>query len=309
MAPPACTRGTRNRVNPVTVILQGGYALELDPADKDPVVQSLISGEIFAAAPDRPLELSAAGGERLRFRAGAVIAVILPGAEGMSAETVAIPPGADAPRKGVIVHAHAAAGAIKPYVLIEDFLPAAEHDEVLRRALAARERFVASTVDSKESHHRASLVLSNEAPIVGLMRPRIAAALPDAALRLGLVREPTRAAVDPSAVECQVTAHNDGDFYHVHNDSGSPRTKHRTLSYVYYFQSRPKPFQGGELRLYEVAVKDGFYVAGESYWLIEPKDNAVLFFPSHAMHEVLPVTCSSRAFEDSRFTVNGWVAL
>jgi SM-20-related protein len=294
-------------MNPVTVILQGGYALELDPADTDPVIQSLISGAIFAAAPDRVLEISTAGGERLRFRAGAIVAVIQPGAGGEPIGTIGTSPDADAPPKAAIVYSRAAPGAVEPYVLIENFLPAAEHDEVLRRTLAARDRFVASKVDDKELHYRASLVLNNEAAIADVMRPRIAAALPAAAVQLGLAKGPVRA--EPSAVECQVTAHNDGDFYRVHNDAGSPRTKHRTLSYVYYFQSRPRSFQGGELRLYEVAVKDGFYVAGESYWLIEPKNNALLFFPSHAMHEVLPVTCSSRAFEDSRFTVNGWVAL
>jgi len=292
-------------VNPMTVILQGGYALELDPADTDPVIQSLVSGEVFAAAQDRAFELSTAGGERLRFRAGAVVAVILPGAEGEAAGTIG--KSADSPQKAALVYRRAAPGAVEPYVLIEDFLAGAEHDEVLHRTLAARECFVASKVDDDKLHYRASLVLKDDAGIADLMRPRIAAALPAAALRLGLAEGHVK--VDPSAVECQVTAHNDGDFYRVHNDAGSPRTKHRTLSYVYYFRSRPRSFQGGELRLYEVAISDGFYVAGEGYWLIEPKDNAILFFPSHAMHEVLPVTCSSRAFADSRFTVNGWVAL
>jgi len=294
-------------VNPMTVILQGGYALELDPADEDPVIQSLVSGEIFAAAQDKALELSTAGGERLRFRAGAIVAVVLPGDASEPKGDAGKPPSAEAPQKAALVYRRAAPAAVEPYVLVENFLPAAEHDEVLRRTLAARERFVASKVDDENLHYRASLVLNDEAAIADLMRPRIAAALPTAALRLGLAERPVE--VEPSAVECQVTAHNDGDFYRVHNDAGSPRTKHRTLSYVYYFQSRPRSFQGGELRLYEVAVSNGFYVAGESYWLIEPKDNAVLFFPSHAMHEVLPVTCSSRAFKDSRFTVNGWVAL
>ncbi|HXQ42533.1 MAG TPA: hypothetical protein VN821_14785, partial [Candidatus Udaeobacter sp.] len=193
-------------MNPVTVILQGGYALELDPADKDPVIQSLISGEVFVSAPDRALELPTAGGERLRFRAGAIVAVILPGA-GEPAETIGTSPGADAPQKAAIVYRRAAPDAVEPYVLIENFLPAAEHDEVLSRTLAARERFVASTVDDKELHYRASLVLNDEAAIFDLMRPRIAAALPAAAAQLGLAKGPVRPEL--SAVECQVTAHND----------------------------------------------------------------------------------------------------
>ncbi|MGB8690572.1 MAG: proline hydroxylase, partial [Microcoleus sp.] len=32
-----------------------------------------------------------------------------------------------------------------------------------------------------------------------------------------------------------------------------------------------------------------------------------VFFLSRYMHEVLPVSCPSKAFADSRFTINGWV--
>jgi SM-20-related protein len=32
-----------------------------------------------------------------------------------------------------------------------------------------------------------------------------------------------------------------------------------------------------------------------------------VFFDSHLMHEVLPVSVPSGAFEDWRFTVNGWL--
>lgn len=110
-----------------------------------------------------------------------------------------------------------------------------------------------------------------------------------------------------SEIEMQITAHNHGHYYKIHNDNGSPDTATRFLTYVYYYYQDPKPFTGGELRIYELAVKDGFYVAGDRYRDIEPLHNSLIIFPSHYMHEVLPIQCPSLRFEDSRFTVNGWI--
>ncbi|MBE9012911.1 2OG-Fe(II) oxygenase, partial [Pseudanabaenaceae cyanobacterium LEGE 13415] len=45
----------------------------------------------------------------------------------------------------------------------------------------------------------------------------------------------------------------------------------------------------------------------ESYQEIQPINNSIIFFPSHFLHEVLPVSCPSRQFADSRFTLNGWI--
>jgi SM-20-related protein len=33
----------------------------------------------------------------------------------------------------------------------------------------------------------------------------------------------------------------------------------------------------------------------------------LVVFPSRYLHEVLPVSCPSQTFADSRFTINGWV--
>jgi Rps23 Pro-64 3,4-dihydroxylase Tpa1-like proline 4-hydroxylase len=80
-------------------------------------------------------------------------------------------------------------------------------------------------------------------------------------------------------------------------DAGSPGV--RTVSGVYYFYRQPKAFDGGELRLYAFGE--------EAFVDIEPSENAFVAFPSFAAHEVLPVTCPSGAFEDSRFSVNCWL--
>ncbi len=111
----------------------------------------------------------------------------------------------------------------------------------------------------------------------------------------------------PLGIEAQLTAHNDGHFYKIHNDNGSPDTMNRVLTYVYYFHREPKGFSGGELLLYDGAMHNNSMMAVRSSHTIQPRNNSIVFFPSHFMHEVLPITCTSRAFRDSRFTINGWV--
>ena len=108
-------------------------------------------------------------------------------------------------------------------------------------------------------------------------------------------------------IEAQLTAHNDNNFYKVHNDSGSADTAHRVLTFVYYFNRQPKAYSGGELRVYDHKVANGYHYAAETFRTIEPTDNSMVFFASEEMHEVLMVKCPSRVFMDSRFTINGWV--
>ncbi len=43
-------------------------------------------------------------------------------------------------------------------------------------------------------------------------------------------------------------------------------------------------------------------------YVAEPDHNSALFFARDLLHEVLPVTCESGAFADSRFAVNVWIS-
>ncbi|HEY9301476.1 MAG TPA: 2OG-Fe(II) oxygenase, partial [Phormidium sp.] len=74
-----------------------------------------------------------------------------------------------------------------------------------------------------------------------------------------------------------------------------------------YFYREPKPFSGGELLIYDTQIFNSSYYKADSFQAIEPRNNSIVFFPSQCYHEVLPVTCVSQAFADSRFTINGWV--
>jgi SM-20-related protein len=281
--------------SPATVVLQGGFTLEINTDDADPVAQALLSGELLRRDPQDVVELTVSNGQRVRFRAGAVVAVILGDGDNTAAHE-------DTEGETVLELKRPA----MPYLVMQEFLTPAQHAELIALTLAAESRFRPSSTASGSGRRRSSLVLLDDAKIAEIIIPRLNQAVPDVARRLNIARAAN--AKGAAGVDCQVTAHNDGDFYGVHNDSGAAGLEHRTISYVYYFRSRPRPFRGGELRLYDVAVENGVYVAGDEHRLIEPKDNSVIFFPSHTMHEVLPVSCPSKQFADSRFTVNGWIS-
>lgn len=92
-------------------------------------------------------------------------------------------------------------------------------------------------------------------------------------------------------MEAQITASNDGDYFRLHQDGGPDDT--REISFVYFVHSEPRRFSGGELRI----VSD----------TVPPQGDTLVLFPSLSPHEVLPLCLPSRAFADSRFTVNGWI--
>jgi hypothetical protein len=106
-------------------------------------------------------------------------------------------------------------------------------------------------------------------------------------------------------IELQVTASNDGDYFRLHQDTGPNDT--REISFVYFFHREPRRFSGGELRIYETRLIDGHLTPADHSHTLSPRQDTLVFFPSHNEHEVLPVRVPSRAFADSRFTVNGWI--
>jgi len=106
-------------------------------------------------------------------------------------------------------------------------------------------------------------------------------------------------------IEVQVTASNDGDYFRLHQDTGQEDT--REISFVYFFHREPRRFSGGELRIYPTQMIDGRVTPADHARTLSPRQDTIVFFPSKNEHEVLPVRVPSRAFADSRFTVNGWI--
>lgn len=190
---------------------------------------------------------------------------------------------------------------ISDYVQFENFLSPIDHAWLLEYVLQRQSDFVSTRTSTGAENYRESVVLYHFPEFADLVRKRIQALFPDIIATLGL----PDFAIDQ--IEAQLTAHNDGNFYKVHNDNGSPDTATRELTYVYYFYREPKAFSGGELVIYDSKIQNNYYVRADTYKQVEPRNNSIVFFMSRYMHEVLPIQCPSRAFADSRFTINGWI--
>lgn len=190
---------------------------------------------------------------------------------------------------------------ISEYLQLDNFLTPEEHQHLLDYVLLRETQFISTQTSTGASNYRESVVLYTFPEFSSLISQRIRSVFPNVLAGLGMP------AFELGEIEAQLTAHNDGNFYKVHNDNGSSETATRELTYVYYFYREPKAFSGGELVIYDSKIANNYYVQAETYKTVEPRNNSIVFFLSRYMHEVLPVQCPSRAFVDSRFTINGWL--
>lgn len=119
---------------------------------------------------------------------------------------------------------------------------------------------------------------------------RVREIVPAALTELGLRPLPT------ASIQLQATSTNDGEFFKPHLDNKHPATMRRWLSFTFFLHREPRGFSGGQLRM-----------RGAGRWQsIEPQANRIVLFPPGVLHEIAPVTCPTKAFTDSRLTLNGW---
>lgn len=193
-------------------------------------------------------------------------------------------------------------------VVLDEFLAPQEVAELTAYVLARQPEFQASEVVSPSSEkgivnyeHRRSRVLMNVGPHEHVILQRIKTVLPDVLHTLGM----EQFLIADS--EVQVTASNDGDYFHFHSDNSDERVASRYLTFVYFFHREPKQFEGGELRIHDARLDGSVYVSQGSYQAIAPRQNQIVFFPCELLHEITPIECASQQFADSRFTLNGWL--
>jgi Rps23 Pro-64 3,4-dihydroxylase Tpa1-like proline 4-hydroxylase len=200
---------------------------------------------------------------------------------------------------------------VPPHALVRDFLTDAEQAEVLAFTLAHADAFQGSGVHEEPyqgasptgERIRRSRVIEGpaNAAMAALMMPKLKDLIPALWPRLGLKPFPL------ASMECQITAHGDGDFFAVHTDNGMPEIAHRRISYVYYFHREPKAFTGGHLKLYHTAFADGRSGCGAVAADIDPPRGGLMVFPTHVYHEVTPIRSTATALTDQRLTLNGWL--
>ncbi|GAP97036.1 2OG-Fe(II) oxygenase [Leptolyngbya sp. NIES-2104] len=187
------------------------------------------------------------------------------------------------------------------FVQIQNVLSSRDQLNLLNYVLDRENHFVSTSTSTGEIDYRQSTILYYSEEYEHWIIDKVRSFLPK------LLEEWQIVPFSISQIEAQLTAHNDGNYYRIHNDNGSEDAADRTISYVYYFNREPKNYSGGALRIYDLNIENGLYLQAESYQEIQPLNNSIVFFPSHFLHEVLPVICPSRHFADSRFTLNGWI--
>lgn len=202
--------------------------------------------------------------------------------------------------------AHTPSGFDAARVLAFDaFLGPAENAALHAFALSQRDRFFPATVTEDyvtaiDGELRRAKVIRDFGDWQARMIERVGALSRDVAEHLGALHR-----LGPK-VEAELTTHNDADFFAMHADAGNDRAA-RLLTYVYYFRREPAAFEGGELRLFDSKPEaDGTRTVGNAFDIEPVNDRLVLFLSQH-LHEVRPIRCPTRRFEDGRFTVNGWV--
>jgi len=195
------------------------------------------------------------------------------------------------------------------FVVLENFLSTEEQQALMDFVLAQETNFVHSAVKQSplaggvDERKRRSKVFAQLDRFDSLFNERVRANLPSVLKRL------EHAPFEIERIEIQATASGDGDFYQLHLDEYGGGL--RELSFVYFFYRIPKRFSGGELRICDAMSIDGEVdgrpKADNASHILVPKQNAIVFFPSRSLHEILPVRVPSRGFADSRFTINGWI--
>lgn len=197
-------------------------------------------------------------------------------------------------------------GVMPPYLVRRDFLPEEKVAGLLDYALLHQADFTPTGVVSKAGPRQVdpSVRLSTGLRQIGPYREALESRV--LGIVSALIGELRVTPFEADKLELELVAHGDGAFYKRHTDTQTLRYNEldriRILSGVYYFHGAPKAFTGGALRLYAIGGRND-----QDFVDIEPARNSLLVFPSWAPHEVMPVSCPSKKFVDSRFAINCWL--
>ena len=298
----------------VKLLLAGGQSATLVVAPEHPLLGQLLAtvaaadGAVPGGHPS-VFQIPMEGGRAsLAFAAHQLVGVITDPAVVMHGDAPVAEEGT-VPVASAAVAAAAAASAAQghgslvrhPVVQLDGFLSGAQVAWLMELAFTAESRFVPARVTDNKEDYRQSLMLAAPDALRELFVAKITAVMPEVMpqLRLGQFAL--------GAIDCQVTASVDGSYFKAHTDAGANETYKRQFTYVYYFNREPKGFTGGELRIYDDIIRSGKLAATDSFQVIEPRHNSMVFFQAAVMHEVMPVSIPSKQFRDARFTVNGWI--
>jgi len=298
----------------VKLLLAGGHSAALVVPPDHPLLSQLLAaaadadGRMGAAHPGL-FQIPVEGGRAtLVFAAHQLLGVITDPGVVIQSDRPTEDQSAS-PKLSSAVAAAAAASAAQghgelirhPLVQLDGFLTGSEVAWLMEFVFSAKDSFAPSQVSDAKEDYRRSLVLGAPDVLKRLIIGKIRAVMPEVMSQLRVGRFPI------GDIECQITASVDGSYFRAHTDAAANETEGRQFTYVYYFNREPKAFSGGELRIYDDTIRNGKLAATDSFQVVQPKHNSIVFFQAAVMHEVMPVKMPSGDFRDSRFTVNGWI--
>jgi predicted 2-oxoglutarate/Fe(II)-dependent dioxygenase YbiX len=192
-----------------------------------------------------------------------------------------------------------------PFVLLKNFLPRDFHETLMPFVLSVREQLVRTKAADGEyrPENRETLDLPGEWDIKKRFGRLLRAEIPGVLSRLHV------APFDIAKLEVKIRAYLDGHFFRFHMDcpKDMPDLANRKVSYVYFFHKHPRGYSGGDLILFDSDIERDLFTT-KSFTRIVPENNTLVIFPSPYYHCVIPVSCPSQQFEDSRFVINGHVS-
>lgn len=190
------------------------------------------------------------------------------------------------------------------YKIIKNFLNEDTNKEIFERTLKHKGWKDSTIINSASNYRKSKVVYHLDNDIITLFESKIRD------VYRNVLPELDMSDFDISKIEMQMTSSNNGDFFKVHPDADYKRgrgdVKNRKLTFVYYYFSEPKPFTGGNLKIYEFKDEERTIHNDGKYETIVPENNMLIFFESDYWHEVEEVKCEP-LFENSRFTINSWL--
>ncbi len=186
---------------------------------------------------------------------------------------------------------------------VELTVPGLDHARNLTLMVSKQDRFSQSTLvygrnrnQKYKQEARNSLSLMDDpdvARISGAIESTLTAQL--TAILEALQAPPFRVGATNSSCVC----FRNGAYFRSHVDVGKRVAGQRRLTWVYYLNSEPKRFSGGDLLL-------GSPGAGRA--VLEPAHGKIVIFSSAIEHEVTPVSLDPDDFGDARFAITGFIS-
>jgi len=190
------------------------------------------------------------------------------------------------------------------YKIIKNFLSDDKNKELLKRTLDIKGWKDSTIINTTSNYRKSKVIYHLDNDIIVLFEQKIKELYKDVLSELDMKD------FDISKIEMQMTSSNNGDFFKVHPDADYKRgrgdVKNRKLTFVYYYFTDPKPFTGGNLKIYEFSDDSRTTHNSLEFDTVVPENNMLIFFESDYWHEVEEVICEP-SLENSRFTINSWI--